>query len=142
MPCCQKDLSTGSSWKAFSKNVSIPIEKTMDILLAGKAMSWNTGQEAGVRYDVRIKVIDSRITPQNRVIVCRSSLNDGEVSSTESSHRKLQEAYRRAHKTQNSFYDISMLVRMLPSSQFVVGFILGAFTSALLLRSREKMCAN
>ncbi|GAX23768.1 8-oxo-dGTP diphosphatase [Fistulifera solaris] len=142
MPCCQKDPSTGSSWKAFSKNVSFPIEQTMDILLAGKAMSWNTGQEAGVRYDVRIKFIDSKITPQNRVIVCRSSPNDGEVPRTEKSHRKLQQAYRRAHKRQKSFYDISKLVGMHPSLHLVGGFILGALTSALLFRTREKINAD
>jgi 8-oxo-dGTP pyrophosphatase MutT (NUDIX family) len=142
MPCCQKDPSPGSSWKAFSKNISFPIARTMDIIVAGKAMSWNTGQEAGVRYDVRIKTIDSKITPQNRVIVCRSSLNDGEVSRTEKSHRKLQQAYRRAHKAQNPFYDISKLVGMLPSLQVVGSFILGALTSALLFRTREKINAN
>ena len=68
-PCCQKDQSPGGCWKDVSKNLSIPVAKVMDILQCGRMMALGT-------YDVRLKMIDSKITPQNRIIVCRS-LVDG-----------------------------------------------------------------
>lgn len=99
MPCCQKDTSPGSSWKATSKNLGIPIEKVMDLLLAGKVMSWTTGQEASVAYDVRMKSIDATITPQNRIILCRPQSMDApqQTLKVERAHKKLALAYRKAH---------------------------------------------
>ena len=61
MPCCQKDRSPGSTWKAASKNLSIPVAKVMDILQCGKLMALGT-------HMIRLKCVDSRITPQNRII--------------------------------------------------------------------------
>ena len=61
MPCCQKDRSIGSTWKAASKNLSIPVAKVMDILQCGKMMALGS-------HNVRLKCIDSKITPQNRII--------------------------------------------------------------------------
>ena len=100
MPCCQKD-QFGGSFKAFGKSVGIEIAPLMDILLAGKVMSWNTGREAGVRYHVKMKAIDKSITPQNRLILCKAiSLNDSSTESEriEYSHAKLKRAYNRAHE--------------------------------------------
>jgi hypothetical protein len=104
MPCCQKDHS-GGSWKDTSKNLAIPMAKVMDLLLAGKMMG-------GFRqsHEVRMKTIDSKVTPQNRIIICRalSENNDHEpnghnlASSSQASmvaraHEKLGRAYRKAH---------------------------------------------
>jgi hypothetical protein len=61
MPCCQKDRSPGSTWKAASKNLSVPVAKVMDILQCGKIMALGS-------HSVRLKCIDSKITPQNRII--------------------------------------------------------------------------
>ena len=61
MPCCQKDRSPGSPWKAVSKNLSVPFAKTMDILQCGKMMALGS-------HSVRLKCINSKITPQNRII--------------------------------------------------------------------------
>jgi len=98
MPCCQKDPSPGSSWKMASRKLDIPIEKTMDLLLAGKCMSWAAND---VSYDVRMKFIDSSITPQNRIIVCRAVSGDkvqGCRAGIAKAHQKLEVAYRRAHR--------------------------------------------
>ena len=101
MPCCQKDQTSGTIWKRTSKTLCIPIEKLMDILLAGKVMGYrgsigstnndddvNTNSTNGnvparpinYCYDVRMKTIDSNITPQNRIIICsyRSSSSDSD----------------------------------------------------------------
>jgi len=95
MPCCQKDTSPGSSWKMVSKQVGVPIAKMMDILLAGKVMSWNTS----TRYDVRMKVIDETITPQNRLILCRAldPKEDTHDTIVGRAHQRLEKAYNRAH---------------------------------------------
>ncbi len=61
MPCCQKDRSPGSAWKAVSKNLSVPVAKVIDILQCGKIMAFGS-------HDVRLKCIDAKITPQNRII--------------------------------------------------------------------------
>ena len=94
MPCCQRDTSPGCSWKNASKNMGIPIAKTMDILLAGRVMGLHTASA----YDVRIKMIDETITTQNRIILCRK-LDNGTVDhSNDAAHAKLERTYRKAHK--------------------------------------------
>lgn len=102
MPCCQKDPTPGSNWKAASQKLGIPIEKTMDLLLAGKCMTWDA--HGSYCYDVRMKFIDATITPQNRIIVCRAVAASNENNNNNPqqdwiarAHRKLEKAYRRAH---------------------------------------------
>lgn len=101
MPCCQRDPTQGCNWKAASKNLGLPIPVTMDLLLAGKAVSWGVGSEAGVTYDVRLRTINSSITPQNRIIFCRpSGPEQGErgLFTKRRAHAKLEQAYKKAHK--------------------------------------------
>ena len=114
MPCCQKDTSPGSSWKSSSKNLQVPIEKVMDFLLAGKVMSWQVGKGVTVgtnesdnepinySYDVRMKVIDAKITPQNRIIFCKAikQRQDGNNSGVAAAHQRLATVYSRAHAPQ------------------------------------------
>jgi hypothetical protein len=97
MPCCQKDLTEGSSWKQTSKNLSIPIGTTMDLLLSGKMM-------ASQEYKVRMKLINPQITPQNRIIICEKigMNNDRPTSNVEMAHAKLAGAYLRAHKNNSN----------------------------------------
>ena len=100
MPCCQKDRSPGSTWKASSKNLSIPIAKVMDLLQCGKIMALGT-------HDVRLKCIDLKITPQNRIIICRA-LTDDEILTfrckrqveVDKAHSKLEMVYSKAHAAQ------------------------------------------
>jgi 8-oxo-dGTP pyrophosphatase MutT (NUDIX family) len=109
MPCCQKD-SNGGYWKSVAKKMNVPIAIVMDILLAGKAATWpvRDGQQG---YDVRIKVLDQSITPQNRLILCRaignSPVNNSAImlpndnisrnATVDKAQEKLERAYRRAH---------------------------------------------
>eukprot|EP00522_Entomoneis_paludosa_P004969 CAMPEP_0172470522 /NCGR_PEP_ID=MMETSP1065-20121228/66564_1 /TAXON_ID=265537 /ORGANISM="Amphiprora paludosa, Strain CCMP125" /LENGTH=293 /DNA_ID=CAMNT_0013228489 /DNA_START=256 /DNA_END=1134 /DNA_ORIENTATION=- len=103
-PCCQKDSTMGSPWKQTARNLNVNFATTMDLLLAGKS-SATTAQ--GKSYSVRIRVIDPKITPQNRIIVCRCH-TDAEMmeratnSEVETAHRKLERTYRRAHRTEAS----------------------------------------
>lgn len=94
MPCCQKDQLPGSPWKSTSKLLGIPFATTMDILLAGKALSSDR------QYDVRMKLIDSDITPQNRLILCKR--NHDRDTRTELAIAKatkdLERAYWKAHR--------------------------------------------
>ena len=136
MPCCQNDSK--GNWKNTSKNINVPIAKLMDVLLAGKVMSWTCGQEAGVEYDVRMKVIDPKITPQNRVIVCRvqhSSGDDERRKRTEESHRKLQRAYQAAHRNAENHVPkgFRSFEKLILAS---LGFGLGALVSASFFRKR------
>lgn len=106
MPCCQKDPTNGSSYKAFAKQIGIGIGPLMDILAAGKVMSWNNGKDTDSKYRVRMKAIDEAITPQNRMILCKASSRgevdvirggSSEAQRLEVAHGKLETAYRKAH---------------------------------------------
>jgi len=106
MPCCQKDL-TGGSWKATGKSLGIGIETLLDVLVAGKVMSWTNGERSGVSYQVRMKTIDAKITPQNRVILCRAleastpGALGGLGREKNEAHAKLERAYKKAHARQD-----------------------------------------
>jgi len=101
MPCCQR-LHDGS-WKNAAKATKIPVAALADLLTAGTMMAESVGEGAGVRYDVRMRVIDGSITPQNRVIVCRARAREGDGGRTdvdgkvERAHERLRLAYGRAH---------------------------------------------
>jgi len=108
MPCCQKDLSPGSSWKTTCQALQIPLATTMDLLLSGKVMGkyaqpqQHTQQQQPYYYDVRMKCIDPSITPQNRIILCRAIHGIHQEEETQNqkldrAHAKLELAYRRAH---------------------------------------------
>ena len=110
MPSCQKD-SSGGYWKSVAKKMNVPIAIVMDILLAGKAATWPVRRDQP-GYDVRIKVLDQTITPQNRLILCRATGGSCPSSSSMTmlpndnisrnttigkAQERLQRAYRRAH---------------------------------------------
>lgn len=100
MPCCQNDPTDGSSFKEFSKQVGIDIHILMDILTAGKVMSWNNGQDVDVQYQVRMKTIDEEITPQKRLILCKAGERaeiGNDASRVEDAHKRLETAYTRVH---------------------------------------------
>lgn len=98
MPCCQKDQTDGS-WKAAGKQLGVGIGPLMDILLAGKVMSWDTGRSRDISYRVKMKMIDKKITPQNRLIMCKAEGRSNHVCTKriERSHQQLTKAYFRAH---------------------------------------------
>jgi hypothetical protein len=100
MPCCQRDLSPGGSWRVVSQRLAVPMEVVMDLLLAGKAMSWCVGQPLRTSYDVRIKVVSGSATPQNRLILCRADplAADRRTDAIETAQGRLDLAYRRAHR--------------------------------------------
>jgi hypothetical protein len=80
------------------------------LLQCGKIMALGT-------YDVRMKCIDAKITPQNRIILCRPLVNDygndhdsyhlngtrvhdaHRKSMIDAAHAKLEQAYKKAHST-------------------------------------------
>ncbi|KAL7467529.1 hypothetical protein ACHAXS_007769 [Conticribra weissflogii] len=117
MPCCQKDHD--GWWKGLTKRLvksnnnqsaSLSIGTIMDLLAAGKMMGWETGASAGVRYRVKMKLMDENISPhQNRIIMCRAESREGglklqgskEDSAKALAHEKLTRAYRRAHRVQS-----------------------------------------
>lgn len=149
MPCCQKDHK--GSWKGLSKRLAKISEETaslsfgtiMDLLTAGKMMAWNTGLQANVEYVVKMKLMDTAITLQNRIIMCKSmqrrndSCND---EKREAAHQRLTLAYRRAHNVDkgkknrirrltNAFINESL---SLPG--LVTGFCIGVACSHMLRR--------
>ena len=103
----------------------------MDILLAGKAMSWrNTTHE----YDVRIKLIDQTITPQNRIILCRR-LEDTNESSDEA-HEKLERAYRKAHQNSQQDRKFDWISKNLCPKSMLIGMAVGLTISWAMGRLR------
>jgi 8-oxo-dGTP pyrophosphatase MutT (NUDIX family) len=136
MPCCQKDLSPGSSWKLTSKNLNIPIAPVMDILLAGKIMGLGT-------HDVRMKSIDSKITPQNRIIICRrlEEQEQDQQSMKDKAHAKLDSAYKRAHahavtnrRQSPKRLGSNNALTITPVLYAATGFAVGLFTAFSLSR--------
>jgi 8-oxo-dGTP pyrophosphatase MutT (NUDIX family) len=129
MPCCQKDLTIGGSWKSTSKNLQIPVAKVMDLLLAGQMMALHN------KYDVRMKCIDSKITPQNRVIICRRLAQDAtnqRQTKIEDAYDKLEVAYAAAHATARSTppkYEWSALRPNNAIYYTALGFAAGIFTA-------------
>ena len=153
MPCCQKDHV--GSFKAFAKSIHMPMAPIMDILLAGKCQSWmNTGPSHNISYQVKMRTIDSSITPQNRLILCKAQYQG--TSSLEKrkyavAHTKLQLAYQRAHGKTNinmgikeeTLYDFKQSDQTLDDSwspstgkihqvSLVVGFMIGCILSTLV----------
>eukprot|EP00980_Cylindrotheca_fusiformis_P009329 scaffold2047_cov129-Cylindrotheca_fusiformis.AAC.8 len=135
MPCCQKDLSRGGSWKSASKNLGVPLEYVMDILLAGRIMGQGT-------HEVRMKCLDPKITPQNRIILARA-LIENEVDNAELEYEinrqkadaKLEHAYRRAHvfssasATNNARDWNTLSLAASPIPYVAIGFLLGVCAS-------------
>jgi hypothetical protein len=69
-----------SSFQDLNKelNLNMDIGIFMDMLLAGKVMSWNNnGKQGSVKYQVKIQLIDENTTPQNRMILCKAKNLDG-----------------------------------------------------------------
>lgn len=102
MPCCQKDHD--GWWKKSAKDLGLSIGAMMDILNAGKMMAWETGAKAGIKYQVKMKLIDKKISPlQNRIILCKAvgRTDNNEDEKTKLAHKKLTEAYHRAHGREN-----------------------------------------
>ncbi len=138
MPCCQKDLSEGNVWKQTSKQMSIPIGHAMDLLLAGRMM-------ASKNYNVRMKLMDPKITPQNRIIVCQALHGDitdpTGKSSLEVAHTKLTRAYKRAHHEQTPSQkgqeqNVSAFELAKPAFFLGFAFLAGVLTSLSSSRRR------
>jgi hypothetical protein len=99
MPCCQKDHD--GWWKKSAKDFGLSIGTCMDLLSAGKMMAYETGAKSGVKYQVKMKTIDEKISPlQNRIILCKAIERNDKIedAKTKAAHDKLTKAYRRAHK--------------------------------------------
>lgn len=65
-------------------------------------MGWDTGSGAGVRYEVKMKLMDESISQQNRMILCKAVTRDcigveGRDEKKEFAHERLTRAYLRAH---------------------------------------------
>ena len=107
MPCCQKDHD--GWWKGLRNRLcgsggTLSIGALMDLLAAGKMMGWDTGSGAGVRYQVKMKLMDDSISQQNRMILCKAVARDkycitvgGCDIKKEIAHERLKRAYIRAH---------------------------------------------
>ncbi len=159
MPCCQKDHN--GTWKGLSKRLanssehnsnnsqksaSLSFGTIMDLLAAGKMMAWNTGLKANAEYVVKMKLMDSSITPQhNRMIMCKSierrdeNCNDEE---REVAHQRLTRAYRRAHNVskvekngRNAFHQ-SLDIFLPGLLTGFCGFCIGIACSHMMLRRK------
>ena len=147
LPCCQKDHQ--GWWKGLTKRLvdtrgnknnasSLNIGTIMDLLAAGKMMGWDTGQRAGVWYQVKMKLMDESISLQNRMILCKAmSRGDGDKDEKkEMAHRKLMRAYHRAHQLK----DTRKMTTTTDwcSSSLLVGFCLGSVLSFLIASRVQK----
>lgn len=150
MPCCQKDHS--GTWKGLSKrlaNSSLSFGTIMDLLTAGKMMAWNTGLQANIEYVVKMKLMDSSITPQhNRMIMCKSMDRRDETCNhkeREAAHQRLTRAYIRAHNVNKAEKNGShgwrnnalkeSLENLLPG--LFTGFCIGIACSHIMLLRRK-----
>lgn len=136
MPCCQKYLD--GSWKAAAKRLGINFASLMDILMAGKVMSWNSGKEAGVCYQVRMMAIDEKITPQNRIILWKALSGDKSALSMANqakleAHVKLKRAYEKAHSRPKRRKTFNFSRQDFCFNSAVIGLVAGIVLSNLTL---------
>jgi hypothetical protein len=102
----------------------------MDILLAGRAMGWRNNA-----YDVRIRLIDEKITPQNRIIMCRKVDANGTLDrSNDVAHKKLEQAYRKAHRVRRPRSDVTR--EKLCVKSIMLGMAIGVMLCVSLGRHR------
>ena len=144
MPCCQKD--NDGWWKSLTKrlvgkNASLSIGTIMDILAAGKMMAWETGLGAGVRYEVKMKLISESISLQNRMILCQAIARDdtdglsGKGKKKRAlAHEKLTRAYHRAHQLPKQHKAADRWC----SSSLLAGFCMGAAMSFIIASQLRK----
>lgn len=144
MPCCQKDHD--GWWKRTAKDMGLSIGAIMDLLSAGKMMAWETGSKSGVKYQVKMKLIDKKISPlQNRIILCKAldRNDDGKCSKTKLAHEKLTKAYQRAHRRS----DVSELRKQKNESglelQFdaksiLLGFCMGMAATLFITYNKQR----
>ena len=111
LPICS--FAPSGSWKSLSNCLcssggTLSIGVLMDLLAAGKMMGWDTGSGAGVRYQVKMKLMDESISEQNRMILCKAVARDSDFTTEggrdkkkEFAHERLTRAYIRAHKLHN-----------------------------------------
>ena len=134
MPCCQRDLTNGNVWKQVSKRLGVRMEIVMDILLAGKAMSWPHDGKAN-SFDVRMKVLEGSSTPQNRLILCRADQNIDATrqKAMEAAQDQLDKAYQRAHISASNVPKVreSIMKKSLP---LLGSFCLGVLVTCFALR--------
>ena len=143
MPCCQKDM-TGGSFKALSSPLNMNIGVLMDLLTAGKVMSWKNGIENGMKYQVKMKLIDEKITPQNRLILCKANQLDDfdlEQNKINDAHKRLEKAYIRAHKNvkkDSNHVDIHNKLRYSVCIKSLgVGLVTGVMLTLIFIRPRK-----
>ncbi|KAL9186618.1 hypothetical protein ACHAXT_005856 [Thalassiosira profunda] len=144
LPCCQKDHD--GWWKGLTRrlvscsdsgNASLPIGTIMDLLAAGKMKGWQTGSTAGVRYQVKMKLMNEEISQQNRMILCKAVPRDKIDAEREVAHEKLTQAYRRAHSIPGAngkgskFFAVDWHVPSL-----LVGACFGAAAAVIISRSK------
>mmetsp|Transcript_6570 Transcript_6570/g.13831 ORF Transcript_6570/g.13831 Transcript_6570/m.13831 type:complete len:223 (+) Transcript_6570:223-891(+) len=166
MPCCQKDHD--GWWKGLTKRLvksnntestSLSIGTVMDLLAAGKMLGWQTGSSAGVRYRVKMKLMDEGVSPhQNRMILCRAESRESglklqggkEESPKVLAHEKLTRAYRRAHRQSKNEVESpvnttekrvpvqSISLDMLCVQSWMTGVAIGAALAFLALGSQRR----
>ena len=129
LSCCQKDHD--GSWKGLTRrlvkgNAALSIGSLMDLLTAGKMMAWSTGLSAGVEYSVKMKLLDEKVTLQNRLIVCKALARGHSEfdAKREKAHVKLTRAYARAHQVQRETKPKQPDLKTFPNS-FLLGMGLG-----------------
>mmetsp|Transcript_21152 Transcript_21152/g.24142 ORF Transcript_21152/g.24142 Transcript_21152/m.24142 type:complete len:93 (+) Transcript_21152:176-454(+) len=92
-----------------------------------------------------MKVINSKITPQNRIILCRPN-NDDDLNNknthTEKAHQRLERAYRNAHKklvagsNNNSHSNNNTIFQRIDNASLILGIAFGAAMTAVLMTRR------
>lgn len=106
----------------------------MDVLLAGKCLSWD------LNYDVRLKVIDPKITPQNRIIVCRAMSREhreGMEKQIDRAHHKLARAYHRAHAAVKSDRFIKTVIPLFRDARFLGGTAFGVVLALAFVKMQR-----
>jgi hypothetical protein len=90
-----------------------------------------------------MKVLDEKITPQNRLVLCRAMRDESASGTTAVAHRKLTRAYNRAHHNASSARHLpNQTVASVVASSFqqqgalhlTTGFAAGFLLAMTLLR--------
>lgn len=131
MPCCQVDPT--HSWKRLSKTLQLDMGLVMDLLLAGRCMPLLQTTK-GPHYTIRMKLLDSKITPQNRMILCRpEESTQRQEQNKDAAHKRLEHIYLKAHENKRIKKQSLFPWNKIDTTSLALGVAMGAIITSLLV---------
>jgi len=126
MPSFEEDRND-KSFNLFKNQIGVNVGDVMDLLAAGKIVSWNNGTEIGASYEVKLGSIDETTTAsQNRMIFCKTKnvidmtkINPSKILQHASENSNFSESYNsiRSKRSAQQIRELGVRLSMLKYAQ-------------------------